>query len=91
MIGGAAILAGVVATVHAIAGELAPDSPRAASIAAWLTALYYPLVYWTLRGMEVGLVTPDPRCVGAARAPAPGPLSERATWPRWRRRCAPAS
>jgi hypothetical protein len=57
MISGAAIVAGAVAVVHRIAARLAPDAPRAAYIAAWLTACYYPLTYWTLRGMEVGLVT----------------------------------
>jgi hypothetical protein len=57
MICGAVILAATIAVVRRIASALAPDSPRAVAIAAWLTALYYPLIYWTLRGMEVGLVT----------------------------------
>ena len=57
MLTGAVILAATIVIVARIAAELAPESPRAVSIAAWLTALYYPLIYWTLRGMEVGLVT----------------------------------
>src|SRR5262249_55824574 len=57
MISGALILVANLAVAHRIAVRLAPESPLASSIAVWLTALYYPLVYWTLRGMEVGLVT----------------------------------
>lgn len=33
------------------------SSRTAATIALVLTAFYYPLIYWTLRGMEVGLLT----------------------------------
>src|SRR5438093_771437 len=57
MLSGALILAANLVVVKRIAETLAPESPLAASLAVWLTALYYPLVYWTLRGMEVGLVT----------------------------------
>jgi len=57
MLSGALILAANLVVVKRIAETLAPESPVAASLAVWLTALYYPLVYWTLRGMEVGLVT----------------------------------
>jgi hypothetical protein len=56
MLTGAALLAVHLVVVHRITTHLS-DSPRAASIAVWLTALYYPLIYWALRGMEVGLVT----------------------------------
>ena len=57
MLSGALILVANLVVVKRIAETLAPESPRAATLAVWLTALYYPLVYWTLRGMEVGLVT----------------------------------
>src|SRR5437899_3109799 len=57
MLSGALILVGNLIVVRRIAERLAPESPLATSLAVWLTALYYPLVYWTLRGMEVGLVT----------------------------------
>lgn len=57
MLSGAAILAVNLGVVSRIAARLAPGSPRAALVASWLTALYYPLIYWTLRGMEVGLIT----------------------------------
>src|SRR5262245_60563964 len=36
---------------------LDPTSQRAPFIAAAIVAFYYPLVYWTLRGMEVGILT----------------------------------
>ncbi|HWW53289.1 MAG TPA: hypothetical protein VNY84_05950 [Acidimicrobiales bacterium] len=42
--------------VRAIAEEVAPDRPAVATAALWLTATCYPLLYWTLRGMEVGLL-----------------------------------
>jgi len=57
MVSGALILAANLAVVRSIAERVAPDAPRAVLLAVWLTALYYPLVFWTLRGMEVGLVT----------------------------------
>ncbi len=57
MLSGALILVANLIVVRRIAEMLAPESPLATSLAVWLTALYYPLVYWTLRGMEVGLVT----------------------------------
>jgi arabinofuranosyltransferase len=57
MISGALILIVNLVVVHRIAVRLAPGSLIAPPVAVWLTALYYPLVYWTLRGMEVGLVT----------------------------------
>ena len=56
MLSGAAILVTNLLVVHAIARRVFADLPLAAPVAVWLTALYYPLVYWTLRGMEVGLV-----------------------------------
>jgi hypothetical protein len=52
----AAILLGLVLTVHQISQTLAPRSGRAPLIAATITAFYFPLVFWSLRGMEVGLL-----------------------------------
>jgi hypothetical protein len=57
MFSGAVILLLNLVVVAKIAARLAPEAPLVASLAVWLTALYYPLVYWTLRGMEVGFVT----------------------------------
>jgi hypothetical protein len=54
---GAALLLGCACCAHALVRRLEPDRPRAAVAAAWLVAFCYPLVYWTLRGMEVGLIT----------------------------------
>lgn len=55
MLSSAALLAANVALVGAIARRVAgPGS--AAPVAMWLTAGYYPLAYWALRGMEVGLI-----------------------------------
>jgi hypothetical protein len=57
MLSGAVILIANLAIVRLVAARLAPESPLVATLAVWLTAAYYPLIYWTLRGMEVGLVT----------------------------------
>jgi hypothetical protein len=57
MLSGALILVANLLVVRRIAERLAPEAPLAASLSIWLTALYYPLIYWTLRGMEVGLIT----------------------------------
>jgi hypothetical protein len=56
MLSGALILVANLLVVRKIAARLAPEAPLAASLSLWLTALYYPLIYWTLRGMEVGLI-----------------------------------
>jgi hypothetical protein len=57
MLSGAAILAAQTALSALLARELVNREDAAApSLAAWLTALCYPLVFWTLRGMEVGLM-----------------------------------
>ncbi len=53
---GAALLVANLLVVRAITRRLVPDSAFAAALAMWLVALCYPLVYWTLRGMEVGLL-----------------------------------
>ncbi len=55
MLTGAALLAGTVVLTARITRE-GESVPVAADIAAWMTALSPPLVYWTLRGMEVGLL-----------------------------------
>jgi len=39
-----------------LARRLAPDARPAELASAWAVALCYPLVFWTLRGMEVGLL-----------------------------------
>jgi len=57
MLSGVAILLANLVVVRAIAAEVMPRSRLAVAVALILTALYYPLVYWTLRGMEVGLMT----------------------------------
>jgi len=56
MITAVAILCATVWVVHAVALELAPGTPGVAFVSALLTAFLYPLVYWSLRGMEVSLV-----------------------------------
>lgn len=56
MTSGAALLVTNLFVVRAVVREIAPASGHAALAAMFATALYYPLVYWTLRGMEVGLV-----------------------------------
>ena len=43
-------------TVSKIAEALQPDSKYAPTLAALITAFYFPLVFWSLRGMEVGLL-----------------------------------
>jgi hypothetical protein len=50
------LIVGVV-LVGAITRRLAPDNPAAPAIAMWATALYYPLIFWTLRGLEPGLLS----------------------------------
>lgn len=55
-VSGLAILAGNLAVIAAICRELAPERPSVERTALLLSATCYPLLYWTLRGMEVGLV-----------------------------------
>lgn len=52
----AALLLANVVVVKSIAQRLAPDSRLVVVAATVLTATYYPLAYWALRGMEVGLL-----------------------------------
>lgn len=53
----AALLAANVWVVRGLALEIAPLRPAVAVAAAWATAFLYPLIAWSLRGMEVGLMT----------------------------------
>ena len=52
----AAILLSNIYIVFKIADTLSPDSKHAPILAALVTAFYFPLVFWSLRGMEVGLL-----------------------------------
>lgn len=53
----AACLVGCTVLARELVLLVAPGDTAAAAGAAWMTAFCYPLVYWSLRGMEVGLVT----------------------------------
>jgi arabinofuranosyltransferase len=55
MLTGAALLIGTMLIVRAICLRLQPERPLLAVVAMLLTGLFYPLVYWSLRGMEVSL------------------------------------
>ncbi len=63
LVGGAVIVTGAVLLLIGIwlafllARRLAPNSTIAPIAAAFLTAVCYPLAFWTLRGLEVGLVS----------------------------------
>lgn len=56
MLSGLGLLIANVVVVWHIGRELEPETTRVAALAACGVALCYPLNYWTLRGMEVGLV-----------------------------------
>ena len=51
------ILLANIHTISKIAEALQPDSKYTSTLAAIVTAFYFPLVFWSLRGMEVGLLT----------------------------------
>ncbi len=51
------ILLANIHTVFKIAETLQPESKYAPTLAAIVTAFYFPLVFWSLRGLEVGLLT----------------------------------
>ena len=53
----AAILLANILVVFQIVASLDPSARFAPLIAASLTAFYFPLVFWTLRGLEVGALT----------------------------------
>jgi arabinofuranosyltransferase len=57
MLTGAVLLVANTLVVGAIARRLVPGAEWAPPAAMLLTALHYPLAFWALRGMEVGLVT----------------------------------
>lgn len=54
MITGVVALLATLVAVDALARRLGPDLRAARIVALWLTALCYPLAYWSLRGFEVG-------------------------------------
>lgn len=56
MLSSAALLAVNVRLVGLAAAALVGDTAKLPLLAMWATALYYPLYYWSLRGMEVGLI-----------------------------------
>lgn len=49
------LLANVI-VIYKICETVAPGSRHAPALAAIITAFYFPLVFWSLRGMEVGLL-----------------------------------
>ncbi len=53
---GAGLLLAGIALTGVLGRRLAPDEPLVRAIAMWAVAGYYPLVYWTLRGLEPGLI-----------------------------------
>lgn len=53
---GAGILLANLVLVKKLTEAVAGANSYAPLLAVFLTAFYYPLVYWTLRGMEVGLL-----------------------------------
>ena len=55
-IAGAAILAAMILAVRALARLMTPVRPEAVLGAMVIAGFCYPLVYWTLMGMEVGLL-----------------------------------
>ena len=57
MISGAFILLFNLGVVKALAEDISGQDPWVAGPVLVLTGLCYPLVFWTLRGMEVGLLT----------------------------------
>lgn len=53
----AAILLANTGVVYGICRRLSPTAPYAPLMAAAITAFYFPMVFWSLRGMEVGMLT----------------------------------
>ncbi len=51
------ILLANIHTVWKIGAALLPNDSLAPALAALVSAFYFPLVFWALRGMEVGLLT----------------------------------
>jgi hypothetical protein len=57
MLIGVACLLGTAVLARMIVRDLAPDAIVARQLVAWLILFDFALVFWTLRGMEVGLLT----------------------------------
>ena len=57
MITSAFLLMGNAYISYRLSKIIDPQSVKAPLIAAIITAFYYPLVFWSLRGMEVGVAT----------------------------------
>jgi arabinofuranosyltransferase len=57
MIASGIVLLANILVVFGICRALQPASTFAALLAATVTAFYFPLVFWSLRGMEVGVLT----------------------------------
>lgn len=57
MIAGGIILLANIFVVYRICETLQPGSKYAPLLAAAISAFYFPLTFWVLRGMEVGLLT----------------------------------
>jgi arabinofuranosyltransferase len=57
MASSALVLLALAWCAHEICRTIGPESRYAPAIAAGITALYYPLIFWSLRGMEVGLLS----------------------------------
>jgi hypothetical protein len=57
MIVSAAALLANAAVVYRLCQMISPRSTYAPIIAAGITAFYFPLLFWSLRGMEVGMLT----------------------------------
>jgi hypothetical protein len=56
MLSGAGLLLGNLILIKRITEAIAPQNSYAPLLAVFLTAFYFPLIFWTLRGMEVGLL-----------------------------------
>lgn len=57
MLTSALILLANTHVIYQITQNLLPESKIAPTLAALITAFYFPLVFWSLRGMEVGLLS----------------------------------
>ena len=55
MVTSAGLLLATLLVVRRLCGLLAPGRPLVGALAMLMTALFYPLSFWALRGMEVGL------------------------------------
>src|SRR5947209_4269925 len=59
MVSAAGLLTANIFFVYNIARRVSRGSSLVTGLATWLTALSYSLVFWSLRGMEVGLVVTE--------------------------------